>query len=164
MEQHTDVIITSTPREGNPVAANDKIISRSTGVAEEGSQIRKLNKNKVTTNHGQSSESHENQEVEKNQHQHQSVIKTTNRSELLTSRTMDEVNNDKTMKTSGSEVQSKEPSTKAMNSETIFIPSLGLKTVLEHQKQTNEPHPPSREPANQVSQEQTTLRHTKQPT
>ena len=79
MEQHTDVIITSTPREGNPVAASDKVISRPTGVAEEGSQIRKLNENKVNTDHGQSPETHENQEAEKNQHQHPNERKITNK-------------------------------------------------------------------------------------
>ena len=48
MEQHADVTITSTPREGNPVTISDKVISRLTGVAEEGSQIRNLNENEVT--------------------------------------------------------------------------------------------------------------------
>ena len=61
MEQHVDVIITSTPREGNPVTTSDKVISRLTGVAEEDSQIRKSNENKVTTDPGQSPETHENQ-------------------------------------------------------------------------------------------------------
>ena len=148
MEQHTDVIITSTPREGNPVAASDRVISGPTGVAEEGSQIKELNKNKVTTDHGQSPESHKKQEAEKDQHPNERKItnkssqETKHKSELLTTSTMDEVNNDNTMRTSESKAQSKEPSTRAMNSENIFIPpTLGLKTVLEHQEQTNEPHP-----------------------
>ena len=61
MEQHSDVTITSTPREGNPVTINDKVISRLTGVAEKGSQTGNLNENEVTKEYGLSLETHESQ-------------------------------------------------------------------------------------------------------